>query len=195
MVELYVVRHGRTDWNDAKRWQGAVDIPLNDVGRAQAAVLAEALKGRVQSVFASDLQRASETARIVSKVVGAPIVALDADLRERGYGVFEGLTGEECEAQHPEAWAARERDRNHAPPGGEPHTHVIARMERAMHRVVETMRARGGRGLVVGHGSSLRMFLERVAGRPFPGLANLEVHEVAHDGSAFRLIEPRSRPS
>ncbi|MET0284171.1 MAG: histidine phosphatase family protein [Polyangiales bacterium] len=187
-VHLYLVRHGRTDWNDARRWQGANDIPLNDAGRAQAAVLAETLVGRVDAVFASDLLRASETARIVAEKVAAPVLALDADLRERSYGVFEGLTAEECEARYPEAWAARDRDRNSVPPGGEPHAQVVARMERAMHRIAATMRERGGRGLVVSHGSSLRMFLERVLGRSLPGLANLELHEVVHDGSRFHAL-------
>jgi probable phosphoglycerate mutase len=187
-VHLYLVRHGRTDWNDARRWQGAVDISLNDAGRAQAAELAQALVGRVHAVFASDLQRASETARIISEQVAAPILALDADLRERSYGVFEGLTSEECEARYPDAWAARSRDRNSVPPGGEPHAQVVERMERALQRVVTTMRQRGGRGLVVSHGSSLRMFLERVVQRPLPGLANLELHEVVHDGSTFHTL-------
>ncbi|HEX5658872.1 MAG TPA: histidine phosphatase family protein [Polyangiales bacterium] len=187
-LHLYLVRHGRTDWNDAGRWQGSNDIPLNDTGRAQAAVLAESLVGRVDALFASDLVRASETARIVSERLSVPILALDADLRERGYGVFEGLTGAECETRYPDAWAARQGDRNTVPPGGEPHAHVVARMESAMQRIVHTMRERGGRALVVGHGSSLRMFLERITSRSQPGLANLELREVAHDGERFRAL-------
>jgi broad specificity phosphatase PhoE len=189
-LHLYLVRHGRTDWNDAGRWQGAVDIPLNDSGRAQAALLAEALVGRVDAVFASDLLRASETARIVSDRLAVPILALDAELRERGYGVFEGLTSAECATRYPDVWTAREHNRNTVPPGGESHANVVARMERAMQRVVDTMRTRGGRALVVGHGSSLRMFLERIIGSSQPGLANLELREIAHDGVRFRAIPP-----
>jgi broad specificity phosphatase PhoE len=183
---LYLVRHGRTDWNDAGRWQGAVDIPLNDSGRAQAAALAASLVGRVHAVFASDLLRASETARIVSARLTVPILAFDPELRERGYGVFEGLTSAECEARYPEVWAARQANRNVVPPGGEPHEQVVARMERAMQRVVDGMRTHTGQALVVGHGSSLRMFLERISGASLPGLANLELHEVAYDGARFR---------
>jgi broad specificity phosphatase PhoE len=187
-LPLYLARHGRTDWNDAGRWQGSVDIPLNDAGRAQAAVLAESLVGRVDAVFASDLLRASETARIVSERLTVPILALDADLRERGYGVFEGLTSAECAERYPDVWAAREANRNTVPPGGEPHASVVARMERVMQRVLDTMRTRGGRALVVGHGSSLRMFLERISGRPLSSLANLELRELAHDGARFRIV-------
>ncbi len=186
MVHLYLVRHGRTDWNDAGRWQGSVDIPLNAAGRTQAARLAESLRGRVQAIFASDLRRASETARIVSELLAVPVLALDADLRERGYGVFEGLTGAECEARYPEAWSARNRDRNTVPPGGEPHPAVLARMERAMESIASSMRTRGGSALVVSHGSSLRMFLEHVTGEPLQGLANLELHQLAHDGARFQ---------
>lgn len=183
-LHLSLARHGRTDWNDAGRWQGSVDIPLNEVGRAQAALLAESLA--VDAIFSSDLQRASETARIVSAALSVPILALDPDLRERGYGVFEGLTSEECAARYPDVWHARKYDRNTVPPGGEPHLDVVARMERAMQRVVATMR--GGRALVIGHGSSLRMFLERVHGSPQPGLSNLEVRRVVHDGQVFRAL-------
>lgn len=188
LVHLYLARHGRTAWNAAGRFQGCVDVTLDDVGRAQAASLARSLEGRIDAVFASDLRRASETARIVSELLAIPLVSLEPDLRERGYGVFEGLTRAECIARFPDAWRERERERNFPPPGGEPHAEVITRMRRGLSRAVEAMRGRHQRALVVGHGSSLRMFLELLSEEPLTGLDNLEYREVLHDGRAFRLL-------
>lgn len=188
VLHLYLARHGRTAWNAAGRFQGCVDIALDDVGRAQAATLARSLAGRLDAVFASDLRRASETARIVSEALAIPLLSLEPDLRERGYGVFEGLTRAECVARFPDAWRARERHRNLPPPGGEPHAEVVARMGRGLTRVVEAMRGLHQRALIVGHGSSLRMFLELLSEEPVRGLDNLEYREVLHDGRAFRLL-------
>ncbi|MEY4509882.1 MAG: hypothetical protein RLZZ450_2004 [Pseudomonadota bacterium] len=163
-------------------------MPLDDVGRAQAKTLAGALQGQIQAVITSDLQRASETARIVADVLRIPVLGEDPDLRERGYGVFEGLTREECIQRFPAAWAARERERNHEPPGGEPRTQVLARMQRGLDRAVATLRPRYQRALVVSHGSSLRMFLEALTGGPVVSIANLEYRQVRHDGSRFELV-------
>jgi probable phosphoglycerate mutase len=165
------------------------DIPLDDVGRAQAAALAEVLRGRIEVVIGSDLSRASETARIIADALQLPLLALDADLRERGYGVFEGLTREDCIAQHPVEWAAREGNRNFLAPGGEPHAAVIARMQRGLERAVASLRGRHESALVVGHGSSLRMFLEVLSGHPEGPLGNMEFREVLHDGVQFALAD------
>ena len=186
-THLYLVRHGRTAWNQLGRFQGHTDIVLDDVGRAQALTLARSLKGRVEAVIASDQRRASETGRIVAEALCIPLLAIDPDLRERGYGVFEGLTRDECIARYPEAWAARERDRNFPPPGGEPPVVVVARMQRALQRAVDAMRGRYHAALIVGHGSSLRMFLELLTPEPVASIANLEYREVTYADGVFRL--------
>src|SRR3954471_15381320 len=100
---LFLARHGETAWNLEQRWQGQTDVTLNDAGRAQAAALAARLAAhRITRIVASDLSRARETAEIIARGLGIDGVLLDAGLRERGYGIFEGLTRGECEAQHPE---------------------------------------------------------------------------------------------
>ena len=190
-THLYLVRHGRTAWNQLGRFQGHTDIVLDDVGRAQALTLARSLKGRVEAVIASDQRRASETGRIVADTLGIPLLAIDPDLRERGYGVFEGLTRAECIARYPEAWAARDLDRNFAPPGGEPHAVVVARMQRALQRAVAALRNRYASGLIVGHGSSLRMFIELLTPEPVASIANLEYREVVYADGAFRLHDSK----
>jgi probable phosphoglycerate mutase len=186
-IRLYLARHGRTAWNFERRFQGATDIPLDDVGRAQARELADALRGRFDTVLASDLSRARETAQIIATALGLELIALDPDLRERGYGKFEGLTGEECAAQYPDVWSASRGNRNFLPPGGEPFEEVAVRMQRGLERCIERVRGRCERALVVGHGSALRIFLEQLTGERLIALANLEYREVVHDGERFVL--------
>lgn len=87
---LYIVRHGQTDWNVERRIQGWMDIPLNDVGRAQAAELKEKLKDvDFAFCFSSDLQRAVETAHILTNSME---VRKDERLRERNFGPWEGFS-------------------------------------------------------------------------------------------------------
>jgi broad specificity phosphatase PhoE len=186
-VRLYLARHGRTEWNQVRRFQGLTDVPLDEVGRAQARALADLLRGRVEAVIGSDLLRASESARIVSEVLEVPLLGLDPDLRERGYGVFEGLTREDCIARYPVEWAAREGNRNFLAPGGELPAVVVERMQRGLERAVALLRGRHESALVVGHGSAMRMFIELLSGQPEQPLGNTEFREVLHDGIRFAL--------
>jgi probable phosphoglycerate mutase len=119
------------------------------------------------------------------------VLGLEPELRERGYGVFEGLTGEECGARYPEAWAARGDNRNFEPPGAEPYAAVIARMQRAITRIARAHAADSGSEphlLVVGHGSSLRMFVETVTGRSEQPMPNLSYHHVYCDDERFVYV-------
>jgi broad specificity phosphatase PhoE len=184
-MRLVLTRHGRTAWNQARRFQGQTDIELDDVGRAQALALAGVLRGRIEAVVASDLARAAATAQIVADALQIPVLGHDPDLRERGNGVFEGLTHEECAANYPDAWAAREGRLNLPPPGGETHAQVVERMQRALSRVVARWQSAHASVLVVSHGGALRMFLELVDGAPHASLGNAECHEVVHDGAGF----------
>ena len=186
-IRLLLARHGRTAWNFERRFQGRTDVPLDEVGRAQAFELAHTLRGRFEAVLASDLSRASETAQIIADALDLPLLGLDPDLRERAYGEFEGLTGAECEARYPELWRATRGDRNFMPPGGEPIAEVVARMERGLARCIERVRVRYQAALVVGHGSALRIFLEHVSGGPVDPFANLEYRELLHDGERFAV--------
>jgi probable phosphoglycerate mutase len=186
-IRLFLARHGRTHWNHVGRFQGHTDTLLDEVGRAQAAELARTLRGRVQAVIASDLLRASETARKVADALSIPLLALDPDLRERCYGVFEGLTHEECHKLHPSLWAARQGDREYVPPGGESRAVVIARLRRGLVNAVERMRGRYERCLVVAHGSSMRMFFEELTGEHGVLMANMEFRELLHDDNGFAV--------
>ncbi|MFL9924663.1 histidine phosphatase family protein [Herbaspirillum lusitanum] len=127
MTEILLIRHGETDWNVDKRLQGHIDIPLNAAGVRQVQALSAALAQEpLDAIFASDLQRARDTALGVAEVAGLQ-VQTDLGLRERCYGAFEGLRHVDIEARYPEAyrvWKAREPDARY--PAGE--------------RIAETMR-------------------------------------------------------
>jgi broad specificity phosphatase PhoE len=161
---LYLVRHGETDWNAAERWQGHTDIPLNATGRAQAHVAAEALSGAgLAGIVASDLARAQETASIIAARLGIGVAYFDADLRERTFGCFEGLTRKECERLHPEAWRAWLAERR-APPGGEAPETLTARVVAGVARVAERVARVDAPALIVTHGGSMRAILTAATG-------------------------------
>ena len=137
---IYYIRHGETAWNAEGRLQGAQDVPLNDLGRRQAAqagsILAElfARDGRDKaslSFVASPLGRARSTMDFVRAVLKLPPggYALDDRLREIGYGRWEGSTLAEMQAQDPELFARRQIEKwTMSPPGGETYASVQLRM-------------------------------------------------------------------
>lgn len=132
-VKVYLFRHGETDWNFQKRWQGHSDIPLNATGLQQAARLAEELKSfGIQHIFSSDLLRAKQTAEIAAGVHRLKIT-LDSRLRETNLGKAEGLTNDEVVQRFGEdtweRWARfEEQDPAASFPGGESKPAVLKRV-------------------------------------------------------------------
>ncbi|WP_310347711.1 histidine phosphatase family protein [Pelomonas aquatica] len=112
-TRLVLIRHGETAWNRATRIQGHTDIPLSPLGLAQAERLAEALADEpLAAIYASDLSRARQTADALARVHELP-VRLDAGLRERAFGRFEGLSWDKIAQDFPEdaaRWRRREPD-------------------------------------------------------------------------------------
>jgi probable phosphoglycerate mutase len=119
-TRILVIRHGETAWNKDTRIQGQLDIPLNDTGLWQAQRTAEALRGEaVSAVYASDLQRAAQTAQAIGAALALP-VQHHPGLRERHFGDCQGATWAELETLRPEvAEPWRRRVPDFAPPGGE----------------------------------------------------------------------------
>jgi probable phosphoglycerate mutase len=119
VTEILLIRHGETDWNAAKRLQGHLDIPLNAEGQRQALALGHALLGEdLDAIISSDLLRARQTAQQIAAPRGMT-VQIDADLRERCYGAFEGMLYADIGVRYPEpyaAWKARDIDARF-PPG------------------------------------------------------------------------------
>lgn len=104
LTRICLVRHGETPWNTERRIQGQIDIGLNQHGIRQARAAGQYLREeQASAIYASDLQRAWATAHALSEFSGLVAQARPA-LRERKYGVFEGLTYDEAKAAHPEVY-------------------------------------------------------------------------------------------
>lgn len=190
---LVFIRHGVTDWNRARRFQGQTDIELNADGRSQAERTGRRFAGHaVSAVYSSDLARARQTAEPIALTLGLPL-AIEPGLRERRYGVLEGRTHDELLRDHPETytrWRAREPD--FAPPGGgESLSELRLRVERQMQALV---RAHPGQTVVaVTHGGVLDCVYRIAAGlaidapRSFE-LRNASLNHVGWDGLSFSVL-------
>jgi glucosyl-3-phosphoglycerate phosphatase len=160
VVKLVLWRHGRTAWNAQRRFQGHADVPLDETGHAQARDAARYLAAmRPAAIFSSDLARAAETAAYLAELTGLP-VQLDKDLRERGGGVWEGLTDAEIRAGYPEAYAAW------VPPDGEPVDSVAERTAAAFQRIADGLAGSGSLAVLVSHGAAINLGVSRLLGLP-----------------------------
>jgi broad specificity phosphatase PhoE len=164
-TRLYLIRHGETDWNRRGIHQGTTDVPLNDDGRAQAAALAEALRGvAFDAAYTSPLSRAVDTARIVLGPSAVPLVTLPG-LRELSYGLWQGRGAESARRCDPGlAWRWRERPWEARFPGGESLDEVSERGAAAVDRIAGAHG--GGEILVSGHGHLNRVLLIHLLGLP-----------------------------
>jgi probable phosphoglycerate mutase len=202
VTRVLLIRHGQSSWNAAGRWQGQADPPLTDLGRHQAQHGARNL-GAVDAIVASDLQRASETARIIADALGVGPLQLDPGLRERDAGEWSGLTRDEIErdwpgyldppderpapGDGPAVDAARQpAGRHRRPPSWEPDDALLQRVLAALARVHD--RAPSGEVIAVTHGGVVYA-IERLLGSPFERLANLGGRwiEVGPGGTVDRL--------
>jgi len=158
---IYYIRHGETEWNADGRLQGTQDIPLNDLGRRQAAAAGAILAGLFRArrpqreplgFVASPLGRARSTMELVRGSLELPPdqYAIDSRLREIGYGHWEGSTLSQMQAQDPDVFARRQSDKwTVPPPGGESYAEVQARMS----GLVQSAHRRHRRGRPWRHGA------------------------------------------
>jgi probable phosphoglycerate mutase len=162
-TRLYLARHGSTSLSAEDRFSGAVGVPLSDEGRRQAGRLAERLRAvGLQAIYASPLDRALETARIVGRAAGIDPVER-AGLREIAHGHWEGLRRDEVEARFTDEYSAWEADPfSFAPEGGESGVAVLARALPVVREIVT--RHAGQRLLVVSHKATIRLVLSSLLG-------------------------------
>jgi len=169
---ILLVRHGQTDWNLAHRWQGHIDIPLNETGRRQARLLARRLETLpIKAIYTSDLIRASETANIVAEPLGILPIP-DPALRERNGGKFQSLTFDELEEQYPETWP-RVRLENATPPEGESLFEVAGRLTATYEAIAR--RHTGQLVLLVSHGGALNLLIATIVGLPLGKTARISL--------------------
>jgi broad specificity phosphatase PhoE len=196
MARWYLVRHGETHWNAEERIQGQSDIPLHETGRREAALTGRRLADvRFAAVYASDLGRTQETARIILGAQSAqpPEVETHADLREVAYGLFEGMTWSEIRDMDGRMGDRKfVRDLDFAPPKGESFRQVLARTGRFASMLSE--RHANDDVLIVAHGGSLRALAVNILGLPedtfwqLRGLLPASISIVLQDGGAPALM-------
>jgi probable phosphoglycerate mutase len=189
---LVIWRHGRTEWNASGRFQGQLDPPLDDVGRAQAARTARYLAATLQNedtvLVSSDLQRAVDTAAALATPLDLP-VRLDERLREHGLGSWEGLTRDEVAQRFPEQYDDWLNGRPVPGRGGEAQADVAAR---AMAVVADLPPA--STAVLVTHGGTAGRLVEGLLGlgpehrRAFGPLGNCHWSELSFQAPGWRLM-------
>ncbi len=166
MKKVYLIRHGLPAFPGGKGMCiGTTDIPMGEVGLAQAAEMAKKLPA-VTAVFSSPLIRAVQTAQ----AIGLSVTVLDG-LREMYAGAWDGLTFDEIRQQYPELYAARARDLTMPLPGAEDHGEGLIRFTAAMKQAAALA---PGDFAVVAHGGIIALFLQQVTGTWYkPGYAEV----------------------
>ncbi|MDX1669440.1 MAG: histidine phosphatase family protein [Limnobacter sp.] len=173
-TRFLLIRHGETDWNRERRFQGFTDIPLNAAGLKQAKALAERFaqlqKQAKKSLFfsacySSDLSRAQHTASVLCKACAFEPITSTTNLRERDYGDMAGLTGDDMAKQFPDAFAGvSQRDPHQLIPNGETlaqfNSRIISEFQTIEHAHP------GQTVLIVAHGGVLDCIFRYVKGLP-----------------------------
>lgn len=162
---LLIIRHGETEWNAAHRFQGHGDSPLNETGRKQVAALGRRMQAiQFDTLVSSDLGRAQETAAVIAGCTGHA-VQLDRRLRERNYGVLEGLTVPQITEQYGEVLDQFNKDDpEYVLPGGESHRQHY---QRNVAFFDDFLSGRFGTNVAaVAHGGALDSIFRYVAGLP-----------------------------
>ena len=189
---LYIVRHGATDWNQAGRILGQIDVPLNADGRAQAQLVAQRLvHAGITALYSSDLLRAYETAQIIGRATGLPVIQKPG-LREIHFGAWQGLTVEQLRARDPDIYAARRANPYDVPPpGGQTWRQFYQRTVQALHDILQATTAQ--RLIVATHsGVCTVLGLEALGlgytGKRTFGNANCAIHTIAVAGDRWQAV-------
>lgn len=193
MLHLMLVRHGETEWNVQRRFQGQSDVSLSELGKLQAELIAERLAGQtIDAVYVSDLKRAWDTAIPIAEKTGLE-VSSEPRLRELKFGILEGLTFEEAEEKYPKMIAAWLEDFNNTPEGGETIDQFNARIVSLLDDLIGKHDEKVV--LLVGHGGSLSEVLRVALGlsrekRWYLEMENASLSEVsiAEDYISLRRI-------
>jgi broad specificity phosphatase PhoE len=153
---LVLIRHGQTDWNNERRFQGQLDVPMNAFGRRQAIAARSYLAGAAfDRVYSSPLQRAFETAQMIS---GVGRIVKDSRLSEIHHGCWQGRTQREIALRWPHQWERWREHPHFTPSDGEPTNSVRSRVEDFLCSV------RGANILCVSHGVIIQTLLWILSG-------------------------------
>jgi alpha-ribazole phosphatase len=192
VTKIYLIRHGETEGAETKRYKGHLDVPLSENGIRQMERVAEYLVGAtlcgcpgqthgsaptktgrlLSSVYCSDLSRAVKSAELIAGPHGLRPVIMP-ELRERNFGIWEGMTFDEIREKHPDefnAWASNPLQ--HSPMGGESTIEVRDRAVRAFSKIIE--KHEGQNIAIVAHGGINRIMLCELLGIPLENIFRVE---------------------
>ena len=200
LQEMLLVRHGESTANAKGIWQGQMEFPLSERGRAQASLAGHGLSSEpFEGLYSSPLSRAFETAEIIRDRAGfaGQVVPVDG-LSERNGGILEGHTWAEQEQRNPELakkFLAIPEEERWALVGAETDEEVIARFEEALSSI-RALHPGGTRIVVVSHGGVMRAFLRKHFGpEVLPGVqraANASITRLQWGETGPRLLEVAS---
>ena len=165
MTKLLIVRHGQSEWNALGRWQGQADPPLTDVGENQAKKATKKL-GLFDSIVSSPLQRAKNTASIISEITGVGPVTTEVGLIERDAGPWQGLTRIEIEKGWPGFL-----DSGHRPEGYESNPDLLLRIFEVLKKISKSSK-NSDSILIVSHAGIVHA-LENLHDQPSMKVPNL----------------------
>ncbi len=192
LTRITAIRHGETAWNVDTRIQGQLDISLNARGQWQAEQAAIALQDEpIDAIISSDLARAFETALAVARPHGLH-VQVDRGLREREFGIFQGKTFAEIEAQMPEqALLWRKRVPDFAPEGGESLLVFRERVQQCLQALVA--QHMGQHIVIASHGGVMDILYREATGLELQAprtwqLGNASINRVLFNGEHFSLV-------
>ncbi len=190
--DVYIFRHGETDYNKEKRWQGCgIDSELNAAGIAQAEKLAVNLSGKnLEIICSSPMKRALKTAEIAASLCAVPIVVI-AGLREGCFGEAEGMLKTEVAQKFPDVfnmWYSPENDMDVRFPGGESKRDMQERMLDVLKQVEKMPQNIIG---ISSHGSSIRYLLMAFGHQPSK-MENTALYHLAFKDGKWRLASEKA---
>lgn len=191
-THILAIRHGETDWNRTRQYQGQEDTALNDKGLAQAREIAKSLTStRLDALYTNDLKRAYQTAAETAQLL-AILPKQVPGLREQHFGVFQGLTSDVVTQRWPEASAQwHRRDADFGPEGGETRNAFSRRCVSTLRELAQTHA--GQTIAIVCHGGVLDCLYRAATGLPMDKprtwpLANAAITRLSFDASGFTIL-------
>lgn len=195
MKRILLIRHGQTDWNAEGRWQGQLQVPLNDAGLEQARLLGAYLHNHpITAVYSSDLSRAHATATYIAQPHQL-LVKPDTRWRELHLGILQGLTTNEINTRHGDvALKMRDDYLDYVVPQGESRRAMQARAYEAFREIVAA--EPGPEIAVVSHGGTIRVVLMKLFGDDIvqKSVRNTSISIIETDGEQHRLLETAITP-
>lgn len=185
-MKLILVRHGQTNWNTQHRAQGRTDIPLDETGKKQALLLAEALKNKhIDAIISSPLSRAYDTAKAVGDTAGLQ-VETDELLTELRFGEWEGMNFDEIGEKYPEQLAEwRQHPYFCHVPGAETPQQVLDRMLVFYDKLKQAHA--DDTVVIVSHTLPLKVMITHLVGIPYDNM-----HVLRLDNTGYTQIDIRA---